>query len=111
MIDYLASRECTDSSSQSIGHHHEESLSRSLDAWIAFLIYKQASGNIEEIECHSIDEARKDKEEHAWEVWTAYAEETETEHPCAHSHHHHYLDAKSLEEEWYKENAESFGYL
>ena len=43
--------------SDAVGHHHEQSLSRSLDGGFTLLIYKDTSGNVEEVEGNTVDDA------------------------------------------------------
>ena len=56
MVDHLSCKNCANRGSQTIGHQHEKSLSRSTHLRLAFLIYEQSTRHIEEIECHTIDD-------------------------------------------------------
>ena len=56
-IDDLASSQRTDSGTDTIGHHHKQSLRRSLDRRFALLVDKDTARDIEEVEGYSIDDA------------------------------------------------------
>ena len=73
VIDDLTSQQGTDRCAQAIGHQHEQALSRSPDLGITLLVNKQASRNIEEIECHAIYDARKYKQDDTREGWITQA--------------------------------------
>lgn len=56
-VDNLTSSQCTDGGTNTISHHHKQSLCRSLDAVLALLVDEDTTRDIEEIEGHTIDDA------------------------------------------------------
>ena len=68
-------------SSDTIGHHHKQSLCRCLDAGIALLVNEYTSGNIEEVEGYAINYTGEDEEDDARHCGITDAEEAESEHP------------------------------
>ena len=107
MIDNLTSSQRAKGSSDTIGHHHKQTLSRCLDGGGALLINKDTTRDIEEIECHTIDDTRQDKHDDTGHGRITDSKETETEHPCKHGHQHHHLDTISFEEKRYHQDTES----
>ena len=53
-IHNLASRQSTDGSAQSVGHHHKQSLRRGFDFRITLLVDEDATRHIEEVEGDTI---------------------------------------------------------
>ena len=104
-VDDLTSGQRTDSGTQTVGHHHEQALGRSLDAGFAFLIDIDTTRNIEEVEGNTIDDAGKDKEEYTRHGRIADAEEAEAEYPGKERHKHHNLNTETLQEERYHQDA------
>ena len=98
-IHNLASSQGTDGSTQTIGHHHKQALSRCLDAGLTLLVNEDTTRNIKEVEGDTIYDARENEENHTRHCRITYAKESETEHPCKERHQHHNLDAKTLQEE------------
>ena len=64
VIDYLTCCQCSDCSADAIGHHHKQTLCRSLDAGFTFLIDKDAARDVEEVEGNAIDDTGQDEEQH-----------------------------------------------
>ena len=111
VIDYLSGKNRANGSAQAIGHQHEQSLRRSPHLDITLLVYEQSARHIEEVECHTIYDAREHEEYHAREGWVAHTEEAEAQHPSKHGDEHHDLDTISLEEERNQEDAQSLSHL
>ena len=97
----------TDSGTETVGHHHEQSLCRRADARVGFLVHKQRAGDVVKVKGKAIyNHGEDDGPYHAAGV--ADAEKSETEEPGNHGHQHHLLDAEALEEEGNEQNAEGF---
>ena len=64
---------------------------------------KQRTGNVEEVERHSIHDHGKNQHPQTGARITE-AEQSETEYPGKHTDQHHLLDTKMSQEEWYSEN-------
>ena len=110
-IDDGLRRERTDSSSEAVGHHHKEALSRGTLCFFGLLIYVQSTGDIKEVKGEAIDDTTKDKENNSRHTRISGSEETKAEYPGEHRHKHDVLDTKSLKEEWNGENTERLTYL
>ena len=96
MVHHLLRQYRTDGGTEPVGHHHEQSLRTRTDGSIRFLIDKQGTRNVEEIERHTIDEHREDEHPHAI-ARIPPTEKTETEHPTEHGNEHDTLDAEPLQ--------------
>ena len=104
-IDNFTSSQRTDSSTKTVGHHHKQTLRRSFDLRVAFLINEDTTRDIEEVKGDTLDNARQDEEDNAWHSRIANAKESETEHPSKQRHEHYNLNTKTLQEEWNHQNA------
>ena len=111
MVYYLAGCQRTYGSANTIGHHHEQALSRSLDAGFALLIDEDTTRHIEEVEGHTVNDAREDEHDNTWHSGVTNTEESETEHPGEHRHEHYNLDAITLQEEWDHEDTQGLANL
>lgn len=82
------SRQRSYGSTQTIGHHHEQSLRTTAYADVRLLVDKQGTRDIEKVESHPVNQHGQDKQPHA-RPGIAQREEPETEHPCQHRYEHH----------------------
>ena len=111
MVDDFTCYERAYGCAQTVGHKHKQALCRCSYLRVTLLIHKQAARYIEEVECHAINDARQDEQNHAWESRIAKSEESEAAHPCKHGNEHNHLDAVTLQEEWNEQNAQCFSHL
>jgi hypothetical protein len=90
---------------QTVCHEHEETLCAGADVAGGLAVDVERTGNVEEVEGDTVDDAGKHEQPYA-RARVAKSEETEPEHPCEHGDEHDFLDAESLHEEWNEEDAE-----
>ena len=76
----------SDGGTQTIGHHHEQALSRRFDTGFALLIDKDTARHIEEVESYTVDDARQYEEQHARHGRIANTKEAKAEHPGEERH-------------------------
>ena len=98
-IDNRLGRERTDSSSETISHHHKESLCRRTLCFFCLLIDVERTGDIEEIKGKTIDDAAQDEEDDSRETGITCSKECKAEYPREHRHKHDVLDSEAFEEE------------
>ena len=110
-IDDHLCGECTDGSTETVGHHHKESLRRGALLGCGLLVHIECTGDIEEIKGKAIDDAAEHEEDDAGEAGVTCAEESEAEDPGEHRHEHDILDTEFLEEERNSEDTEGFADL
>lgn len=110
IIDYCLCSQRADGGSETVCHDDKQSLCAGADSFIGLPVYKQGTGNVEEIECDSVDS--HGEHEHPYTAAGVSAtEEGKAEHPCQHGNQHHLFDAETFQEEWYQQDAERLGYL
>ena len=95
---------------ETVGHNHKDALRRGADLAAGLLFDEERAGDVEEVECHAVDDHRK-HEERRTRSRIADAEEPEAQHPGQHRNQHHFLNAETPEEERNQQNAERFGHL
>ena len=111
MIYNLSGNQRADCCTQTVGHQHKQALRGCTNFCVTFLVDKQAAGDIKEVECHTVDKARKDEQNHAGESGVAESQEAETANPRKHGDEHNRLDAIAFQEERNEQDAEGFRYL
>ena len=99
LVNNLASSQRTNGSTNAVGHHHEQTLSRSLDLRVAFLVDEDTARDIEEVKGDTVNDTREDEEDNTRHSGISYTEEAETEDPCEKRHQHYHLDTETLQEE------------
>ncbi|MNE81702.1 hypothetical protein D3C80_1783710 [compost metagenome] len=60
MLDKKATGKAAEYGTDAIGHHHKQTLCRRADLLICICFYKQRTGNIEEVECHAVNNTGQD---------------------------------------------------
>ena len=92
-VHYGAAGISSDEGSEAIGHHEEQALCAGPDIGVSLHFSVQRAGYVEEIECHAINNHRKD--EHPQSVTgIAQAKQPEAEYPCKHADEHDFLDSE-----------------
>ena len=110
-FDNLAGCKRAYGGTESVGHQHEHSLGTGTDVRGGVLIDIERTGDVEEVEGHSINDAAEHEEQYTGHRGIAKAEESETEHPCEHGDEHYLLDAEFLHAERNQQDTESLGSL
>ena len=107
MVHDLLRHHGSDSSTKTIGHHHEQTLCTRTDGHIGFLIDKQGARNVEEIERNAINQHRKDEHPYAIARITP-SEQGKTKHPAIHGNKHDILDAEAFQGKRDEQQTEGF---
>lgn len=107
MVDDSLSSQCSDGGTQSIGHNHEKALGAGADGFVGFLVHKQRSGDIEEVESHTIHNHGEDEHPNPT-AGIACTEKAKPQYPRKHGYQHDPLNAESTEEEGNQQDAERF---
>ena len=110
-IDNRACSQRADGSAQTVGHQHEQALGRCLDVGLTLLIDEDTARDIEEVKCHTINQARHHNQDDARPCRVTSAKEAEPQYPGEHSNQHNHLDAITLEEERNEQDAQRLGNL
>ena len=97
VIDNGLCAQRTDGGAEPVGHDHEQALGAAAYVGSRVLIDEQRARDIEEVECHSVNDHREYEEPYA-AARIAQPEQPEAEHPGEHGYHHDTLDAEALHE-------------
>ena len=64
-VNYHTGRKCTQGCAKTVGHEHEDTLCAGADAGVGLLLYVKGTGDVEEVECNTVNDAAEDEEEYA----------------------------------------------
>ena len=94
MVDDRLRHQRTDKGSETVSHHHKQTLRTAADAVVCLLIHEQRTRYIEEVEGNAIDYHREEEQPNAT-ARIAETEEAESQHPTQECNQYDLLDAET----------------
>ena len=110
MVYYPAAAHSTKERSESISHDHEQSLGTGPDGNGGLFFDEERTGNIEEVEGHSIDDHGEDEEGKPG-AGVADTKEAKAKNPGENAHQHYFFDTETIEEKRNGEDEQGLGDL
>src|SRR5690606_24221215 len=99
MVNYPAANNTSEERPQSVGHNHKQALGAGSYFWACFFFDEQGSGNIKEIEGHSVNDHGEHEQIEAV-CGVSYSEEPKAEHPGNHTENHYFFYSETFQEKW-----------